>query len=433
VPARPSRQQTLAVLIDHIDHQPGNYEGHLRMAFDAECRKLDLTLLMVVGRGLGDPVGARAAHNSIYDLIHPDCVDGIILLSAGLAMHAGPESIRRLCEKHRGLPMCSLGLRVPGIPSVLFDNRAGLKMLLDHLIQEHGCRRLAFLTGPAENPDAQIRLETYRTVLTEHGILFDPSLVLAGEFTMHDARAATLVAIDRGLRCDAMVAANDGMALGALQALHSRGMRVPRDIKLTGFNDVVMARVASPPLTTVRQPLERMATLAVRWVVEQIAGKDVPSVIELAADFVPRRSCGCGSPSTRRSLRASARALLDPSGLVRQRSSRLQGLLDRSLEQPGEAPSSWAQRLLTALERELDDEEGIFISTLEEVLEEVGEENHRYEQFQVAITVLRDELGCLSSPDLETLWHDARRLISSRTLASRHASGWRWTPRTCNF
>jgi DNA-binding LacI/PurR family transcriptional regulator/signal transduction histidine kinase/ActR/RegA family two-component response regulator len=399
-------------LIDHVDPQAGNYEGHLRKAFDAECRRLDLNLLIVVGHGLNDPVVARAAHNSVYELMHPDCVDGVVLVSAGLGMHSGIEAIRRLCDGYRAMPMCSVGLAVPGVPSVLFDNRAGFGALLTHLIEVHGCRRLAFVAGPTENPDAQIRVETYRDVLAQYGIPFEPALVLPGEFTVHHARAATLSALDQGLRCDAIVAANDGMALGALQALRARGVRVPRDVLLTGFDDVIMARLANPPLTTVRQPLERMATLAVRLVVEQMAGHSVRGSVELPVEFVPRRSCGCGSRAAGRSLHPPVEVTQSRSRLVRERAVRLGEQLDRCFDSTG--TESLARRLLTALELELGGQTGRFLTVLEDALEEVGEENHRYEQFQSAVTVLRDELTPISCPELEALWHDARRLISAK-------------------
>ena len=91
-----------------------------------------------------------------------------------------------------------------------------------------------------------------------------------------------------------VVAANDGMALGAISALQRCGLSVPQDVAVTGFDDLDMARLNDPPLTTVMQPLEPMMDLAVRSVVAQLRGESVPPLVMLPATLVVRESCGCG-------------------------------------------------------------------------------------------------------------------------------------------
>jgi DNA-binding LacI/PurR family transcriptional regulator len=170
--------------MDHIDHLAGSYESQLRSAFDAECCRFELNLLLVAGHAWQSPDRADRVHNSVYRLVHPDCVDAVILLSGGLATFAGVEGVRDLCETYRSLPVCSVGLPVPGVPSILIDNRSGMDALVEHLLREHGCRRLAFLAGPSQNPDAEERLDVYRRVLERHGIAVDPELVVEGRTTV---------------------------------------------------------------------------------------------------------------------------------------------------------------------------------------------------------------------------------------------------------
>ena len=103
---------------------------------------------------------------------------------------------------------------------------------------------------------------------------------------------------------DAVVAANDEMATGAIDVLRKHGLRVPEDIPVTGFDDLMLARLGNPPLTTVAQPFDRVADWAVGAIEEQIAGRAVPACTQVAARFVRRESCGCGYEAYRRDSQA---------------------------------------------------------------------------------------------------------------------------------
>ena len=108
-----SERKKLAVLIDHLDPMVGGYAGQLQAAFDAECRKVDHDLLMVVGRSLGGPGAHELAQNTAYDLIRPSSVDGVILVAGGLASFSGAARVAEYCEHFRPLPLCSVGLSIP--------------------------------------------------------------------------------------------------------------------------------------------------------------------------------------------------------------------------------------------------------------------------------------------------------------------------------
>jgi DNA-binding LacI/PurR family transcriptional regulator/C4-dicarboxylate-specific signal transduction histidine kinase len=373
--------------------------------------------LLVAGRALQSPDLANRTHNDVYRLIHADCVDGVILLAGGLATFAGVDAVRRLCESYRSLPICSVGLQVPDVTSILIDNRSGMDALIEHLIAIHGCRRLAFLAGPTQNPDAEQRLDVYRSVLGRHAIELDPQLIVEGNtiidyFSARMGQRSMGVLLERGVRFDAVIAANDSMALGALEVLRARGIRVPRDVLLTGFDDVVQARIANPPLTTVRQPLERMAALAVQQVMEQMEGGEVPACFDMPGEFVPRASCGCANPALNTPVLVADTGRGSPAEVVSKREASLSALLASVLAGPRGPALGAASRLVEGLRSELSGDQEAFLATLEKLLDEVGDRNDLYEQFQVAITLLRNELRILSSPELETLWHDARRLIA---------------------
>jgi DNA-binding LacI/PurR family transcriptional regulator/signal transduction histidine kinase/ActR/RegA family two-component response regulator len=410
--AERTRRKTIAVLTDHMDTLTDGYETVLRGALDATCRELDLDLLLVYGRPLAGPPEWCVGYNAVYELMGPDCVDAIVLLSGSLAHYTGPEAVLRLCEGYRSLPLCSAGLALPGVPSIVIDNRTGMEAVVEHLIRDHGRRRLAFIGGQPGSPDSEIRLEAYRAMIERYGLTFQPELVTYGDFTRVHSHAAMLDMLGRGTRPDAVVAANDGMAFGAIEALRQHGLRVPGDLPVTGFDDLVMARLGSPPLTTVAQPLEAMARLAVRLVHEQLAGHAVPPCTELPAEVMLRQSCGChGRISCKRpSMRPDTPR--SPAELLEEERPRLTRLLEDACRTENASTAGDAERLLEALQSEFSGHQDSFMHVLEDLLEEAGSDETRTQNLLVATTHLREELREVASPELGELWNAAHGMIA---------------------
>ncbi len=199
---------------------------------------------------------------------------------------------------HRqGFPVVLLYRSPPAdlpIPCVLVENRAGARQAVEHLIVAHGRRRIALLRGPQGNEDAAWREQGYREALAAHGLPLDPALAGGGEFQEEPARATVARWIAEGLRFDAIFAGDDDSAGGALLALAQAGLRVPQDIALAGFDDTLVARYYTPPLTTVRAPTERLGQEAVRQLLQLIRTGQAEARVTLPTELVIRQSCGCG-------------------------------------------------------------------------------------------------------------------------------------------
>jgi len=408
-------RKTIGVLMGYLALFTGTYDAQIRNAFQERCRELDLNLLTVYAGALGDPRLWSVDENSVFDLMHSDCVDGLVMISSCLTSLFGLASVHHLAQLHRSLPLCSIGLAIPGVPSVVIDNRGGMEAVLEHLIGEHGCRRPAFIAGAAGNPEAEVRFQAYMDVLGRHQLTFDPALVVDGNFTNRDAQVAMEQLLLREVEFDAVAAASDNMAFGALAVLRKHGRRVPLQLPVTGFDDVQLARLDSPPLTTVAQPFAAMAGEAIRIVLEQLAGRPVPDCVELPALLLVRQSCGCGvrtrlaAPVVRNDTRISAaeylhthadslvRALISPLGITSA-----EGL--RS-----------ASRLLAALAPALAGNPHPFLHTVEQLLEFADDDAASCRALESAIDRLRDELRCCADPALEDLWHDTRDLIAHRS------------------
>jgi len=216
--------------------------------------------------------------------------DGLLVFIGNL----GHDQIEAL---HRsGLPMVMLYESAPeglGIPMVTVENRQGAQDVVDHLITVHGKRRILYLSGPDENEDSYQREQGYRDALKAHGIPFDPELVVFGDFNEETSQQAVLEALDRKLDFDSIFGGSDEAAIGAVWALNQRGIPIPGGKAVVGFDDLRVSRYLSPPLTTVRAPIEQVGSEAARLLVQLIQKGEAQLVTRLPVTMILRSSCGC--------------------------------------------------------------------------------------------------------------------------------------------
>ncbi|MFD3487379.1 LacI family DNA-binding transcriptional regulator [Streptomyces sp. NPDC058665] len=180
-------------------------------------------------------------------------------------------------------------------------NSDGERELARHLIRDHGLRRLAFVGGERESPDAQARFRGYQEACREAGLpVADEPDLRAGMMTQAEGERTADALLDRAAgrgseRPQAILFANDQMAIGALHALERRGVRVPDDIAVTGFDGIPLSRIVRPSLTTVRQPMRRLGEEAVELLIHRLADPTrAPVSLMLPVSVTRRSSCGCG-------------------------------------------------------------------------------------------------------------------------------------------
>ncbi len=217
------------------------------------------------------------------DVLRSRRVDGIIVLTGRLTDAA-------LKAHARQLPIVATGrtLKAPGLFSLSFDNFEGGRLATRHLV-ELGHRRIAFIAGDGNHPDANDRHRGYRQALQDAGIAYDPALVVPGEY--HEVSG--LLAVDRLMESrqqfSAIFAANDQMACGAALGLHRRSLRVPEDVSLVGFDDLPTSMYSLPPMSTVHQPAYEMGRLAAIAMLQLLAG-GTPTVVVPVPRLIARES-----------------------------------------------------------------------------------------------------------------------------------------------
>jgi len=203
--------------------------------------------------------------------------DGIILLGYG-DYHESVERLQRLVEQ--GTHFVRWGAALPGQPgvSVGSDNFQGGFDITAHLLDQ-GCQRIAFLGHASSHyPEFEERYRGHVQALAARGLAADSALQHDAITTEESGHAACLALLERGASFDAICAASDLIAIGALRALRERGLRVPQDIAVTGFDDIPLAASVSPALTTVQQDTKQAGQLLVDKLLGLIAGEAVEGV-----------------------------------------------------------------------------------------------------------------------------------------------------------
>lgn len=281
------------------------YQSAVTGAVARACVEFDVNLLCFAGGHLDSKVSDWSRRTLLYDYAGAHNLDALIVMGANVGTLVGPEALREYLSRFDITNKVSLAYGLDGIPSVLVDNSVGLRQAIEHLIDAHRRRDIGFIRGPLVNAEAEERFRVYRAVLAERGIPFEPRRVTIGDFLRPSGAIAMQAMLESGARVDAVVAANDLMALGALDILKAEGIKVPEDVSVVGFDDMDESRLAIPQLTTVRQPFRLLGREAVRTALALIAGEETPSELVVPTKVVTRRSCGCGANTWDESERTS--------------------------------------------------------------------------------------------------------------------------------
>lgn len=423
-----------------VDWLMDPYQSAVLRGARAAAAERGATLVTYPGGVLGAPHRNGSPRNHLFDLARHGKLDALVILSGTLGNYEGPSGLASFCGSFRELPVVSIAVEVPGHSVVQVDNRVGMRDAVEHLIRVHERRRIAFIRGPSANGEAEARYEAYREALEKNGIPFDDALVAPGRFQRQCGEDAVRLWLDeRNIpveELDAIAGAADLMVLGALDELTQRRVRVPDDVALIGFDDVEQARFATPPLSTVRQPLFEQGHEAVRMALQQLTTGRQEEHLELPTRFIGRRSCGCSSrEGVDESSPPSSPRLSLEAVLVARREVLRAELARASRGSFAAAGAGWENRLLNALADELRGANGAFVDAYYRVVQAVLSSAGDLGVCHAVIGALRRQLLRAAGDDaavlrrVETLLHDLRVVTSEvleRFQANQrlHAEGW---------
>jgi len=272
------RTRTLGVLLPELY---GEFFSEFIRGIDETAKKHGFLTLVTSARREAQEISAAVSNMR-------GRVDGFLAVSPSVAARA---TLAEVAERYPTV-LVGAGSDVGAFAALSVNNFQGAAQMMKHLLSL-GHRRIVFLRGPAGQVDAGERLHAVREVANWYD---DCELTeLSGEFRMDTAYEVVTQLLQSGVRPDAIFAANDTMAIGAISAVRDADLRVPDDIAVTGFDDTPMTKYLSPPLTTVRMPIHALGERAALRLIETLrgGGTAVPANHEiLPAQLVIRSSCG---------------------------------------------------------------------------------------------------------------------------------------------
>ena len=405
-------------------------QNALRGVVDA-ARERDVNLLCFHQRvyqgGEGYPMEMGPAS---WDTL-AEVVDGLVVYQSW----PNEETFTAFRSRFPSLPMAN-ALRVyEGCAGLAPDSYQGMKELTCHLIKAHGYRRIAFVTGPEGNWAVGQRYRGYVDALAEHGIPLNPNLITPHlDWAEAEREAVSLLLDERkllpGADFEAVVTSNDSIALSMLIDFQSRGVRVPDEVAVAGFDDDSRAACSMPPLTTMRLPSYEIGRQAVDLVLAQIAGEQVPERTLVPPRMMVRRSCGCQAlaveqAATEPAFPASKR--VDLGGVFRTQHAQILSDMIQTIGQDDaeDAVTGWAEQVLSSFAAEMEGgTPGMFLAMLEDVLSQVmgaggapaTDPGRRVAAWQGAVSALRRRvlpyLGGDVGARAEGLWQQARVMIA---------------------
>ena len=255
------RANSIAFLLtepQHLLFEDPNFSVLLRGAVNALADR-DMALVLMVA-------GTKSERRRTLDYLSGGHVDGVLLVSS----HAGDTLAKQLLDADLPVVACGRPLGVEGrIGYVAADDRQGARDVTAHLIAR-GRTRIAIITGPMDTSGGVDRLDGYRQAL---GDRYDERLVAHGDYSRASGAAAMEELLDQHPNLDAVFVGSDLMASGALNVLTARGLTIPTDVAVAGFDDSGLAQTLTPPLTTVNQPLDAISHEMVRLLTGVINGK----------------------------------------------------------------------------------------------------------------------------------------------------------------
>ncbi|MFD2174729.1 LacI family DNA-binding transcriptional regulator [Rhodobacter lacus] len=272
---RRQSSQTVILLVRDISNPfyLDVYKGVEEAAFDAGYKVL-----------MGDARDDDERISHYIEAVRERHADGLILMIGRLPDRFGEDPAR--------LPpivVASEAIRTIDVPTVKVDNVAAARAAVEHLIAL-GHRQICHIAGPLDEYLGEARLEGYRAALAAAGIGDDPGLVLAGDFSLGAGHDLVADLIARGGTFSAIFAASDQMAIGAITALRQRGLRVPEDISVVGFDDTLIASMVDPALTTIHQPRRDIGFAAMTMMIERLSGVVTPTDRVFPTELIVRNS-----------------------------------------------------------------------------------------------------------------------------------------------
>lgn len=255
-------------------------------------QQIDVYMFLNYGAN-GDSPKEMLAESAIYQLPHIQDFDGIIILGNTLNTVSANSYLQEELKKHP-VPALYLNYEHSDIPTLRIDNETGMRELMEHLFQVHHIKYPLYISGPVDHQDSILRKKVFEEICAKYQCNITPKQILYSNWSDKDAQLQLLDYLAQNIEVpDAVICANDNMALGAITALQSLDYSVPEDIIVTGYDAIEYGIFVDPIPTTVSSNFEAMGGKAIELLLASINGQEIPRETLINSQLEIRQSCGC--------------------------------------------------------------------------------------------------------------------------------------------
>lgn len=312
------RRIKIGLLVSHLEDDFDDAVAEGAMIGAEQC---DADLVIFPGRYIDGIYADKLRtvyeyqYNTLFDMAAANKFDVLLVLIGTIGTYLDNEHKAQFLKKFAGTPVITITAHIDGYPCIMLDNRTGMKEAIEHLIKVHGCKKIGMVSGPKTSDDALERLDVYKETLEENGIIYDEKRVAYGNFSKFCVDEVGKL-IDDNPELDAIVFANDQMAIAGYKAMEERGIRPGKDILVTGFDDDPVAEELNPHLTTVKADPSELGYHAVQEAVNYVVNKAINND-KISSEMVRRNSCGCQGNSKLKTI-SFGRISDDPEAFARR-------------------------------------------------------------------------------------------------------------------
>ena len=384
------------------------------------ARAHDCHLICLTANEFQRPDFGRQA-NALYHLVSPDRLDGLICWGGPIMNAGGAEAVSRILAQYRALPIVIVESEGTGYVAVVPDCYEGVRAMMRHLVETHGYRRIAFVRGPDESHEgARQRYQAYLDALNAYRLPVEPDLISpssAGRWGFEVGEEAIALFLGRlQTTFEAVVCANDNFAIGVMRALQMRGIQVPQQVAVTGFDDQYYATCVMPAISTVSLEFYEYGRQAAETLLTLLNGGDAPQTVRIPLKLLIRESCGCVNPDV--ALTAPLTITGDRMAAISssQREQFVTEIVQRFAAEKQIDPDALL-RLLTGFFDEFEPERaGGFLPTLTAMLRQAVAADEQIAAWQHVVFALRGQLlPHLHHGDAlyraENLWRQAQIML----------------------
>src|SRR5690554_2936128 len=272
------------------------------------ARKYDVDLISFYGNAILDQENYKEQGNILYDLAKGGKLDGLIIWKGHFSANLSDADFLRFCQQYC-IPFVTIEGFFPGYPSVTYGNYSGMRMVVKHLIETHGYKKIGFVGVDVENEPHKVFRERYRAyyeIMQEYGLPIDADWVKPWRpwEDLYGRPPGEL--LDEWLQggaaseLEAIMGISDPAALWVLEHLGNLGFSVPQDLAVAGFDHSAAGRISIPPLTTVDPSWTELGAATIKVLLDILDGKTVPEKTEVQPHLVIARTCGCREMSVYR-------------------------------------------------------------------------------------------------------------------------------------